>query len=165
MMYALKNNQARANEIFRLLPPRRTPPTPVMAPVTTPVIDPSNKRIGFTLVTDFKYKAPRDNVEMFFAYYEPKSKSWVKSSQLSGVDGKCVFGVPAGKKGESNTFVWASTAKDLADRMQTVSDGKSLAYRIPANPKQQELDLQVDVKGGIITMGNLQMADVSRGDK
>jgi hypothetical protein len=124
MMYALNNNRARADELFRLLPPQRSPSTPVTAPVTLPVIDPSNKRIGFTLVTDFKNKAPRANVEIFFAYYEPKSKSWEKSNQRSGADGNCVFGVPAGRKGESNTFVWASTAKDLDDRMSAVADGK-----------------------------------------
>jgi len=158
MMYALNNNRARADELFRLLPPQRSPSTPVTAPVTLPVIDPSNKRIGFTLVTDFKNKAPRANVEIFFAYYEPKSKSWEKSNQRSGADGNCVFGVPAGRKGESNTFVWASTAKDLDDRMSAVADGKFLASRIPPNPKQQELDLQIDGEGHqLITKGNVQM--------
>lgn len=114
------------------------------------------KTIGFTFVNNLEKKVPKADAAIFFAYWDPKKGEWEKSSKQTDSGGRCSFLVPAGEKGESYTFVYATERDQIDKAVEEVSKGKRLAWRIPPG-KQQELELLVDGRLLSNTKGSIQM--------
>ena len=122
----------------------------------------AQKKIGFTLVSDFDKKVPKANTAIFFAYYDPKKGKWERSSLRTDSNGRCSFMVPGGEQGESYTFLYATVQDEMDKAIKEVSDDKRSGWRIPPGD-QQDLELLIDDGKRVSnTRGLVQMWGIRR---
>lgn len=90
-------------------------------------------------------RIPLRGKEVWFSYYHEVQNKWVTLTGKTNEKGEITFKVPAGKSGESFTFVFAmSKADNDKNVIDLEKDIKAVGYRIPPDPEQKSVTLKID---------------------
>ena len=112
-------------------------PTPVPPPPRPPV----TKQVNL-LVVEGGYPAPARMAWM--GYFDENAQRWMKMTAVSDATGYAVFQVPLANSGESYFFTFASSDADLSRFCAEIGYGRWSAFKIPADPTQFAVTLQMD---------------------
>ena len=77
-------------------------------------------------------------------YFDENTQTWVTTTRITDSAGIAVFQVPVSDSGESFTFTFSGSDTELPRLYAEISSGRWSAFRIPSDPAQTGVTLEMD---------------------
>ena len=127
----------RLTPTLTLVPVAPLPATPVPAAPSAK----GTKQITLNVVENW---IPVSGRAVWMGYLDENAYAWVTVTKVTDSTGTAVFQVPVNQSGESFAFTFSGSDIELARLYTEISSGRWSAFRIPSDPAQTGVTLEMD---------------------